>query len=183
MFCPNCSKEVELGASFCSNCGTSVPVVRSELQAAPTSRPLGVVLVSIYTAITGVLTIFWGLFLEQAGFIGSSIAAGFGSEFSRLGLKSDVPQVGWLAFLGELVYLFGVLGLAAGYGLWTLLRWGHTLANIFYAISILVSLIIALSSGPSDAGAVVALLVSIGIAIWVLVWLSNPSTRRLYGKQ
>jgi uncharacterized membrane protein (DUF2068 family) len=130
-----------------------------ELQPQPVaSRPLGVVLVTIYTAIGGIFSIIVALPMMA------------GSSLSQ-----------WFPLLGALLLVDGVLDLAACYGLWTLSSWGHTLAQILYLIYIPLSLLLMAAQSPG-AGEVIAQLVGIGICVAVLVWLSKPTTKRLYQK-
>lgn len=129
-----------------------------ELQPPVASRPLGVVLVTIYTAIGGIFSIIAAFPMMAGSFLSQ-----------------------WFPVLGGLLLVSGALDLAACYGLWTLSPWGHTLAQILYAISIPLSLLL-LAAGSQGAGEVLLQLVSIGIAVAVLVWLSKPRTKQLYQK-
>jgi len=134
-------------------------MMNSDLQRAARQRPLAVVLVTVYTAIGGVLSIVVSVVLMMAGSAASQ----------------------WLPLLGALFLVTGTLSIAACYGLWMLLPWGHTLVTILYAISIPLALLL-LAAGKPGVGDVVLQVVGIGIAIWILIWLHNPTTKGLYCK-
>ena len=164
MFCPQCGSQIKIGSSLCTNCGAKVGDIASK--AAPTQqRALGLVLITIYTAFGGVLSLLMGTV--------SLFAAG-------------LPVPGWVPFLSILLILLGVLSLAACYGLWTIQKWGLTLAIVLYIAYIpldILSLFIEAIIGEITAGSILLTVVSIAVAIIILRYLFKPEIKALFGKQ
>jgi hypothetical protein len=187
MLCPSCNKEVEPGVAFCTYCGARLPDLHAEPQATRTAPPMEVALVSIYTAAGSVVTIVGATFLLAAGGAVSGLVSllsqspGQWEEISR-----QLGQLSSVLFTGELMYLLSILGLGASYGLWARVRWGHTLASAVYAIYVIASLLslgwVGAKYAVGTFGQFATFLVNIGIAIGILVWLNQPTTKRLFGK-
>jgi uncharacterized membrane protein (DUF2068 family) len=158
MFCSECGKEIQEDAEFCSSCGAKVKDTRvlSSMSNTPTTKkPLGIVLIAIYTGLSALLALAGGvpaMFLAQA-----------------------VPQA---AFLSILLIAFGVLGGATTYGLWTMEKWGYKLTKILYVISIPLGVVMLFYD--RSAGNVIMQLVGITIAVWILVYLFKPETKALF---
>ena len=114
----------------------------------PSGMPIGIVLIVVYSAFSGVLYLIAGvppLFLAQ---------------FS-----------GGLAFLGIVFIAVGVLLLAACYGLWSAQTWGINLAKGLYIVSIPLD-IISMFVGPGEPShGLVALTVVFVAAVVVLCYL------------
>ena len=121
------------------------------------SKPVGLVLISIYTGISAVFCVFLGAGVMVLG--------------------GAVNQ--WMLILGFVVIMFGVFGLAATYGLWVLAAWGYSLVNAFYMISILFSFI-ALFFLDRTAARIIFELVGIGLDIWILTYLNKPQIKSLF---
>lgn len=122
-----------------------------------TKKPLGIVLITIYTGFGALLALCMGV---PAMFLGQAVTQA--------------------AFLSIVLIAFGVLAGATTYGLWTLEEWGYKLAKILYVISIPLGVVALLSD--RSTGNVVMQVVGIAIAVWILVYLFKPETKALFGQ-
>lgn len=100
--------------------------------AMPKQRPLGVTILAILTILFGLALIFFGLALMALGAIGAV----------ALQAAVDAGQipgwiVGFLVIIGALILLFGIIGMAAGVGLWRLRPWAWWLTLIVGIFSII----------------------------------------------
>lgn len=159
-FCTKCGNELVADTAFCSNCGT--PVARKHEMndsASPqtAAKPLGVILVGIYTGISALLSVLAGAGIMFAGAAASH---------------------GWAPILGFALLLFGVVAFAAAYGLWTLVSWGHSLGRVIYFVSIPLGLVALLAD--RTAGNVILQLVGVALAVWILVYLAKPEIKGLF---
>ena len=156
---------------YCQHCGYSlIQTPHSPNQ--PTNiippshfkKPMGIVLVVIYTALSGVLSLL-----------------AFVLAISALGILA-VAHVKASTFLILQTFLglpFGVLALATAYGLWSFQTWGYTLAKLLYPLVIAYDLITILAH-LSAKNIIVLQLAEIGFAIWIFVYLLKPQTKALY---
>ena len=112
-------------------------------------KPIGIVMIAIYTGFGAVLSLGMGI---PAMFIGQFAA------------KAAIVSIFLVAY--------GVLALAAAYGLWTLQDWGYKLAKIVYIVSIPLGLVALVSD--TSAGNVVMQIIGIAVAVWILVYLFKP---------
>lgn len=113
-------------------------------------KPVGIVLVAIYTAYIGVDS-FIGYF------------------------RMPTNHSAFISFLGAVFLLIGCGSLAACYGLWTMEKWGYTLTKILQRINILLIIIITLKVGISFLS-----LFYCGMSAGTLYYLSRPETKNLY---
>jgi uncharacterized membrane protein (DUF2068 family) len=123
-----------------------------------TNKPVGIVLIAIYTGFNSLL----------------ALAAGVPAMF----LGQVVTQA---AFLAILLVAVGVLGGATTYGLWTLEEWGYKLARLLYAVSIPLGVVLLFYD--RSAGNVLMQLAGIAINVWILVYLSKPETKALFAPE
>jgi len=124
------------------------------------AKPLGLILTSIYTAISAILSILTGAGLLFAGGAAGGLA----------------PQ--WLPIFAFAILLFGVVASAAAYGLWGLVPWGHSLARVIYIVSIPLGLLAMLPD--RTMGNVILQLVGIALAVWILMYLAKPEIKNLF---
>ena len=125
-------------------------------------KPIGIVMIAIYTGFGGVLS------------FGVGVWAMFLGEFAAVaGIRGVV-----VAGMSILMMAYGVLALAAIYGLWTLQNWGHKLVKILYIVSIPIGLAVLVSdTSPRN---VIMQIFGIAIAVWILVYLYKPETKSLF---
>ncbi len=137
-FCPACGAQCSEDAAFCGRCGSALsPGERPQREAVReqvgrTTKPPGLVLVVIYTALWALLHGIFGILGMIALSAGASRAVVVGSTL--------------------ICVLSGVLGLAACYGLWVEQKWGSQLAVALYWASIIIYAgpdILVLLFGPS----------------------------------
>lgn len=126
-------------------------------------RPWGLVLIAIYSAFAGILSI-----------IICTIAL----------LVSAFPEFPlWLMALAIADGLIGCLLLVATYGLWTWQSWGASLTYNLYGISIVLSVISIFPIGPYAQFSVnntVLQLVSITIALNISIYLKKHHIQHLF---
>lgn len=121
------------------------------------AKPLGIILVGIYTGINGLLSVLTGVGLMFAG---------------------AVISHAWAPIFGFAMLLFGVMAFAAVYGIWTLAPWGHSLGRIIYSVSIPLGLVALLMDRAM--GNIVLQAVGIALAIWILIYLTKPEIKSLF---
>jgi len=128
--------------------------------AASGRRPSGLVAIVIYSTLWGLVGSFFGIL----GMIGGSA------------LESDLVVV--LSFFS---LALGILLLTAAYGLWTVQRWGLTLARCLYGVAIPLDVAQYLS-GEGGGSLGVVYVVDIVVSIAVLLYLFRPYTKELFKK-
>jgi len=126
-------------------------------------RPTGVTILAILQFIGGALSLLGGLALMAFG--GSAVNTGAGEV-------AAIP-----AMLGIVLILSGIIGLVAGYGLFTLKGWGWLLAIIFSVLNI-ISGLLNLFQGANIPSTIINLVIS-GL---ILYYLYTPVVRRAFGK-
>ena len=186
-FCAKCGVALEMDSGFCSACGAparrassqsdgqtstanqsssgltkgrSPPAPEASTQAG--AKPLGLVLVAIYTAISAVLMTLGGV----VGMFASAVAGEAGAALAVFGLVS---------------LLAGVLAFAATYGLWFLVSWGHSSARILYIAYIPLGLLSILPD--RTAGNVILQLVGVALSVWILTYLAKSEVKSLFGQE
>jgi hypothetical protein len=127
------------------------------------SKPLGVVLIALWSGLFGL----------------ASIPIGCTSAF-----VSGLPGAGPLFVLfGLAIMAMGVLLLASAYGLWTMQPWGCTLAWWIYLASIPLGVLAIFPIFPGQqmtGGNTVLQLIGIGIDLAVIAYLSDSELRALF---
>ena len=123
------------------------------------NKPAGIVLIAIYSLISGIISVFLGVLM----LIGSGMANSFPMGFSLLGV---------------ITFVTGVLEIAVYYGLWTFQKWGHLVAKYLYFAYIPMSLIIILID--SSIANLLIQSAFIGISVIILHFLLKPEIESLY---
>jgi uncharacterized membrane protein (DUF2068 family) len=135
-------------------------------------RPTGVTVLAVLQFIGGILSLFIGI---SGLFFGGLMVSGVAENTSG---AAAAAQVGPLMVAGGFfAILSGILGLIAGYGLFTLKGWGWTLAMVFSVINVIHN-VIGLFQGASIPGAIVGIVIS-GL---ILYYLFQPHVKRAFGK-
>jgi hypothetical protein len=130
---------------------------------ATSARPMGVTVIAILAAISGVFQIFGGLLL----LLGSS----------ALGVAFDSAALGGLAaVIGAVTLLMGVLLLVFAWGAWGLEPWAWTLGVVLQAIAIVLGLYNLLNGSGGGV-------ISIAIAALITWYLFQPDVRRAFGRE
>ena len=125
-----------------------------------TAKPLGLILVAVYTGISAVINALGGAGLMFAA------------------ASPEVTHQWWAPILGFALLLVGVLAFAATYGLWVLVSWGYSLSRLIYIVSIPLGLVALLAD--RTAGNVILQLVGVALAVWILVYLAKPEIKGLF---
>ncbi|MEG3440256.1 hypothetical protein V0288_24225 [Pannus brasiliensis CCIBt3594] len=133
-------------------------------------RPTGVTILAVIQFLGGILSLFLGV--SGLFFGGLMVAAGSGQPANEATTMAPI-LIG--ASIGALIN--GMIGLIAGFGLFTLKGWGWILAIVFAALSILNNLV-SLSQGRNVAGAIVGIVIS-GL---ILYYLNQHNVKRAFGK-
>lgn len=127
------------------------------------NKPAGIVLIAIYSALSGLLTFSIG---------------------SVLLLASAVPEMPiWIVLMGIICIVLGVFLLAAVYGLWSIQTWGLKITKWLYVISIPLSVVSIFPVYPDSemtTGNTVLQIVGIGLAMIIIYYLSKPRVVTLY---
>jgi zinc-ribbon domain len=132
MYCNNCGQQLQAGQQFCSSCGAAVPgggVV------APRAAPD----MQYHLRVLGILWIAWSSIAAVGGAVLLIVA---NTLFGPWGLRHHVNDApGFLhpllSFLGILILLKGVAGLAAGVGLLQHQPWARPLAIIVACVALI----------------------------------------------
>ena len=122
------------------------------------AKPLGLVLVVLYTALSGLTSLFAsGLVL----------------------LASAIPGVPlWIGLFGFFLLIYTLLLFASVYGLWSLQAWGFNLAMFIYLVSIPIGLLAIFPILPDSQFSTfntIYQLIGIAISVLVLWYLSRPN--------
>src|SRR5688500_11785197 len=129
------------------------------------SKPAGIVLIAIWSAVCGLASVPIGC---------------------SLSFLAGVPEAAALSVVGMLICALGVLFLASVYGLWTLQPWGRTFSWWLYLACIPLGLAAIFPMFPGQqmsVGNTLLQLLGIGIDVAVLFYLAKPTVRALFGSQ
>jgi len=133
-------------------------------------RPTGVTILAVLQLIGGAISLLFGISsLFFGGLMVVSDAA------TTAGAEIDVGPL--LLLAGILAIVSGVIGLLAGYGLFTLKGWGWTLSMLFAVINIVHNLL-GLFQGANIAGGIIGIVIS-GL---ILYYLNTTTVKRAFGK-
>lgn len=129
-------------------------------------KPFGITLIVLYSALTALLL----------------IPAGCTSS-----LLGGLPQQGSLfAFMGFAFTLIGLLSLAVVYGLWTLQKWGRSLAFWLYLVSIplgVLATFIPMDGYMRTPGNVITQIIGIAIDLVVISYLTRRDVKALFDEE
>jgi uncharacterized membrane protein (UPF0136 family) len=115
-------------------------------------RPPGLVLVVLWLAIDGVLSLIAGI----------------------IGLVASDPISSKIVMLAALLLSIGIVLLVAAYGLWTLQRWGLRLTKVILVISIVVGVLDVALGGK------MAYLIQTALEVVAFMYLIRPETNALF---
>lgn len=135
-------------------------------------RPTGITILAVLQIIGGVLSLLAGI---SSLLFGGLMVSGAVDNTSGAAAAAEVGPL--MVAGGGLAIISGLLGLIAGYGLFTLKGWGWTLAMLFAVLNILHNLLRMFG----EAG-VPSAIVGIVISGLVLYYLFRPSVKRAFGK-
>lgn len=179
MFCPKCGRGLEKDVLFCPDCGEKISSVSENVPKGVTiyKKPLGIALISIYTAFNGALSLLVGTLIF------------YGVLFARMFVRNVVPSYMmpegetivpfWFSLCVILIILGGVASLASCYGLWSLQKWGQKLATVLYIIFIPWS-ILGLFIVGITAASVILVIASIIADIVILRYFFKPQVQSLF---
>lgn len=136
MFCPKCGKGVEADVLFCPDCGEKISSISEDVSKdiAVRRKPLGITLISIYTAFNGVLSLIVGTFMFYGVLFAKTLIGNIVPSY--IVRKEEIIVPFWFSLCVILIILGGVASLASCYGLWSLQRWGQKLAIVLYMVFI-----------------------------------------------
>lgn len=125
-------------------------------------KPLGLILIIIYSAMAALMSFFGG---------------------GLVLIASAIPGIPlWVPAFGLISILVAVFLMAAVYGLWTLQEWGFRFALIIYCISIplgVVAIFPLLPGAQFSIGNTLFQLLGVGIDVFVLWYLTGPNVALL----
>jgi len=127
------------------------------------NKPVGIVLIAIYSALSGLLMFILGALMMFASAI------------------PDMPV--WITLVGIIIMVLGVCLLAAMYGLWSIQAWGLKVSKWLYVISIPLGLISIFPIYPDSemtTANTIMQLIGISVAAFIIYYLSKPSVVALY---
>jgi uncharacterized membrane protein (DUF2068 family) len=133
-------------------------------------RPTGVTILAVLQIIGGLLSLLFGL---SGLLFGGAMVATDAAEAT--GAPLDMGPV--MMTVGIASVIIGLIGLIAGYGLFTLQGWGWLMAIVFAAANVLRNLV-SLVQGINVPGAIIGIVVS-GLIIY---YLYRPNVKRAFGK-
>jgi hypothetical protein len=119
------------------------------------NKPMGIILLTIYTGISGVLSVISGFLLSFGGRISGSY-----------------PIIGFL------LILLSCFEFSAVYGLWRLVFWGYSLAFILYIIAIPLGAVVLVFD--LTVGNAILQLIGIAVNVWILMYLRKPEVKALF---
>lgn len=141
------------------------PAPASSYSSAPAAgaRPLGVTVIAILAAISGVFGIMAGLTLLVGG--------------TAIGMAAGSAALGGLASLiGAITLIMAILMIVFAWGAWGLQPWAWTLGIVLQAIAIVLGLYNLLSGGTGS-------IISIVLAAAITWYLFQPDVRRAFGRE
>jgi hypothetical protein len=127
------------------------------------SRPLGIVLVALYSALGALLAVLVALLAFGGAAIVQRAAAG------------------WMGLLGMALFAWAIVAAAVAYGLWTRQPWAPQLTIVTYWISVGLGVVAMLMD--TSAGNIVLQLVGIAIALVIIRYIRKPDVTSLFAAQ
>jgi uncharacterized membrane protein (DUF2068 family) len=135
-----------------------------------TQRPTGVTILAVLQLIGGVINVLFGI---SSLFFGGLIVVSKAVETAG----SPINMGPIILAAGVLAVISGLLGLFAGYGLFTLKSWGWILALIFSVLNIVYNGL-KIFQGANIPGTFVGIAIS-GLIIY---YLNRPNIKRAFGR-
>ena len=132
------------------------------------TRPTGVTILAVLSAIGGVFGLLAGVALLGLG----GIAAGATGNAAFFGLG---------AFAGIITVAIAIAQLAFAYGAWTLQPWAWSLGVVLSLVSIVWSVVGAISGGDIVSG-LIAQAIPIAISAIILYYLNTPGVKAAFGR-
>ncbi len=139
------------------------------MSAPPATRPTGITILAILSAIGGVLSILGGVALIGLG----GLAAGATGEGAFFGLG---------AIFGLLILGTGIAGIAFAYGAWTLQPWAWPLGVALQVLSLIFAGLAVISNTDNITGAITSQIIGVAISLVILYYLFQPSIKSLFGR-
>ncbi len=130
----------------------------------PTTRPTGITVLAVLTAIAGVLLLLGGF------------AAVFGGAL--LGGVVNAPLGGLVALIGVATLVLGAVYFFSAFGLWNLRIWAWQLAVIASIAQIVLTVIQYLGGAVGIGSVVIQVLIS-GLILW---YLNQPPIRATFNR-
>ena len=132
------------------------------------ARPTGITILAALSAIGGVLGLLGGVALLGLG----GIAAGATGNAAFFGLG---------ALAGIITVAISIGQLAFAYGAWSLQPWAWSLGMVLALVSIVWSVLLALTSGDIVSG-LISQAISIAISAVIIYYLNTPAVKTAFGK-
>jgi hypothetical protein len=129
------------------------------------TRPTGITILAVLSAIGGVLALLAGLF---ATVLGGAVGAATGS--ATVG--------GLVTVLGLIAIVYGALSLAFAYGAWTLKPWAWNLGMASQIVGIGLAIVyIATGNAPVSSQ-----ILNIAISAVIIYYLNTPAVKAAFGR-
>jgi len=129
------------------------------------TRPTGITILAVLSAIGGCLALLAGLF---ATVLGGAVGAATGSA----------AVDGLVAVLGLIAIVYGALSLAFAYGAWTLKPWAWNLGMASQIVGIGLAIVyVATNNAPISSE-----ILNIAIAAVIIYYLNTPAVKAAFGR-
>ena len=132
------------------------------------TRPTGVTILAVLSAIGGVLGLLAGVALLGLG----GIAAGATGQAAFFGLGAHAGIITVAIAIGQLAF---------AYGAWSLQPWAWSLGMVLALASIVWSVLLAVTSGDIVNG-LISQAISIAISGVIIYYLNTPNVKAAFGK-
>ena len=129
------------------------------------TRPTGITILAVLSAIGGCLALLAGLF---ATVLGGAVGAATGSA----------AVDGLVAVLGLIAIVYGALSLAFAYGAWTIKPWAWNLGMASQIVGIGLAIVyVATNNAPISSE-----ILNIAIAAVIIYYLNTPAVKAAFGR-
>jgi hypothetical protein len=172
--CEKCGREIPAGATYCPNCGAPV---KPQAEAVPAPmlkiRPTTVTASAIIFWIFGFLAIFSGAYSILYGTATTNGTVVISTGAATTSIPADYYIL--TIIIGAII---GALEVVAGYGLWTLRRWGRTLTMVvaaYFVLDAVLALISSTNIGDLIYGGIFLLIY--GLILWLMF---RPEVKQVF---